>query len=352
MSIAGCQSVVSSGLLGSGARSGSAAEGVAGLGSDLRRRAIDLSDRAGGVVDRNGGLRDRGGRLADRAGELADRATDLVDRATHLADRATDALIAEALLTPKPGLVDRRGAGAHRDLDLALLLHSANSLRSGFRQMAECAEGRAVVQSLREDLASIGRSAERQMLAATGGSNAHRGAIWVLGLLVAARQLCGEGAAAMDVADVAAHIARLPDRFAPAALPSNGARVCQKYGVPGARGEAQDGFPHVTKIGLPALQRARLSGVSETHAQLDALMAIMAHLPDTCLLHRGGPAALEAAQGGARAVINAGGTSTVEGWRALLALDAELLTRWASPGGCADLLAACLFLDSGDQWKS
>jgi triphosphoribosyl-dephospho-CoA synthase len=81
-------------------------------------------------------------------------------------------------------------------------------------------------------------------------------------------------------------------------------------------------------------------------------MAIMAHLPDTCLLHRGGPAALEAAQGGARAVIDTGGTSTPEGWRALLALDAELLARWASPGGCADLLAACLFLDGGDQWKS
>ena len=81
-------------------------------------------------------------------------------------------------------------------------------------------------------------------------------------------------------------------------------------------------------------------------------MAIMAHLPDTCLLHRGGTEALEAARGGAQAVIDTGGTSTAEGWRALLALDAELLARWASPGGCADLLAACLFLDDGDQWKS
>jgi triphosphoribosyl-dephospho-CoA synthase len=272
--------------------------------------------------------------------------------AVDLADRATDALIAEALLTPKPGLVDRRGTGAHRDLDLTRLLRSANSLRADFRQMAECAAGRAPVQSLREELAWIGREAEQRMLAATGGSNAHRGAIWVLGLLVAARQSCGEGAAVMEVADVAARIARLPDRFAPATPPSNGSRVCEKYGVPGARGEAQDGFPHVTKIGLPALQRARHRGVAETHAQLDALMAIMAHLPDTCLLHRGGPGVLKVAQDGARAVIDIGGTSTVEGWRALLALDAELLARWASPGGCADLLAACLFLDGGDQWKS
>jgi triphosphoribosyl-dephospho-CoA synthetase len=33
-------------------------------------------------------------------------------------------------------------------------------------------------------------------------------------------------------------------------------------------------------------------------------------------------------------------------------LDADLLERWASPGGCADLFAACLFLDGGDEWKN
>jgi len=162
---------------------------------------------------------------------------------------------------------------------------------------------------------------------------------------------CGASADAGEVADVAARIARLPDRFAPV-MPSNGSRVCETYGVPGARGEARAGFPHVISIGLPALRRAREQGASETHAQLDTLVAIMAHLPDTCLLHRGGLAALHAAQAGARAVIDAGGTSTIAGWDALLALDGDLLERWASPGGCADLLAACLFLDGGDEWRN
>jgi triphosphoribosyl-dephospho-CoA synthase len=270
--------------------------------------------------------------------------------ADQLAGRAVDALVVEALLTPKPALVDCRGSGAHRDLDLARLLCSAASLRDGFRSMAECARGRLPSQSLREQLASIGREAERVMLAASGGSNAHRGAIWTLGLLVAARMMCDGGAAAAQVAGVAGQIARLPDRFAPS-TPSNGSRVCDVYGVPGARGEAEAGFPHVIGIGLPALQHARKRGVSETHAQLDALMAIMARLPDTCLLHRGGLAALHAAQSGARAVIDAGGTSSVAGGRSLLLLDAVLLEHWASPGGCADLLAACLFLDGSDLWK-
>ena len=271
--------------------------------------------------------------------------------AESVADRAVSSLIVEALLTPKPALVDRRGPGAHRDLDLRRLLFSAASLEMSFRRMAECAQGRVPSRSLREELARIGREAEQAMLAATGGSNAHRGAIWVLGLLVAGRMMCGESATAAEVAATAALIARLPDRFAPH-FPSNGSWVCERYGVPGARGEAQAGFPHVIEVGLPALQRARARRITETHAQLDALMAIMAHLPDTCLLHRGGRAALDAAQAGARAVINAGGTSTAAGWLALRALNVDLLERWASPGGCADVFAACLFLDRGDEWKN
>jgi triphosphoribosyl-dephospho-CoA synthase len=264
-------------------------------------------------------------------------------RAEQLADLAVDVLIAEALLTPKPALVDRRGSGAHDDLDLSRLVRSARSLHGMFRRMAALAAGREPDRLLREQLALLGRAGECDMLAATGGSNAHRGAIWALGLLVAARTLRG-GATAGEVAARAGRIAAFPDRYAPP-RGTHGASVCRRYGVRGARGEASDGFPHVVHIGLPALRAARARGAGETCARLDALMAIMASLDDTCLLHRGGAAALHAAQGGAREVLAAGGSSTVAGRQALLRLDADLLARRASPGGCADLLAACLFLD-------
>jgi hypothetical protein len=72
----------------------------------------------------------------------------------------------------------------------------------------------------------------------------------------------------------------------------------------------------------------------------------MASLDDTCLLHRGGLPALEAAKHGARTVIDEGGSSTPPGMEALLRLDRELLGLNASPGGSADLLAAALLLDS------
>jgi triphosphoribosyl-dephospho-CoA synthase len=264
--------------------------------------------------------------------------------ALELADHAVAALIAEATLTPKPALVDGRGSGAHQDLDLDSLLRSARSLHPGFAAMACVAAGRDVDPPLREQLARIGRAAEQCMLRATHGANAHRGAIWVLGLLVAAKALSAPDAEADELAAQAARIAALPDRFAPVGE-SQGARVCRRYGVPGARGEAAAGFPHVVRVGLPALRDSRLRGAGESSARLDALMAIMSSLDDTCLLHRGGREALEAAQRGARAVLEAGGAASPSGMRKLLDLDAQLLAMNASPGGGADLLAACIFLD-------
>jgi triphosphoribosyl-dephospho-CoA synthase len=265
--------------------------------------------------------------------------------AGRLADGAVAALVAEALLTPKPALVDRRGPGAHHDLDLDRLLRSARALRAPFRAMALAADGRRPDPALRETLGAIGRRGEHRSLAATGGSNAHRGAIWALGLLIAAAAMSDSRAGSAELAHLAARLARLPDRGAPT-RPSNGARVCRKFRVPGARGEAQAGFPHVIHLGLPQLRRARASGYDETSARLDALLAIMASLDDTCLLHRGGRPALEAAQSGARRVLMLGGSGCAAGRRALLELDRELLRRRASPGGAADLLAACLFLDA------
>ena len=260
-----------------------------------------------------------------------------------LATMAVRALIDEAELTPKPALVDRRGSGAHDDLDLDLMRRSARSLHGGFATMARQTRGKAVDQALREALARVGRDAERTMMGVTRGSNAHRGAIWLLGLLVA-------GAAQQDdrtparIAASAARIASFEDRYA-STTASNGRRAALRYGARGARGEAEDAFPHAVSIGLPALRHARRSGVGEEAARLDALLSIMVSLTDTCLLHRGGQAALAMAQAGAQQALEAGGSSTPAGMKRLLALDTALVARNASPGGAADLLAATLFLD-------
>jgi triphosphoribosyl-dephospho-CoA synthase len=264
--------------------------------------------------------------------------------AEQLAAEATSALIAEATLTPKPALVDQRGSGAHRDMSLLCLVRSAYALKSTFATIATAAANRVPSRALREELGYIGRLGECIMLRATQGVNTHRGAIWVIGLLVAAKAMAGRDADAFSIGAVAGRIACFVDRFA-GFQDSHGSRACLRHGVSGARGEARLGFPHVVEIGLPALLRARSRGVDECHARLDALVTIMSRLPDTCLLHRGGQRALRVAQSGARDVLRAGGTSVPDGLQALFALEQKLLLLNASPGGCADLLAACIFLD-------
>jgi triphosphoribosyl-dephospho-CoA synthase len=270
--------------------------------------------------------------------------------ARRLARLARLALIAEAELTPKPGLVDRRGNGSHSDLSLEIMRRSAMAIEPYFTQMALASWGLEPCQSIREELAVIGRHAERAMLEATGGSNAHKGAIWALGLLVAASAMehhdhDNRNITASAVAATAKVIASFEDRAIPR-LVSHGDAVAKRYGVAGARGEALSGFPHVVDVALPTLRRKRRAGAPEQIARLDTLLSVMSSLDDTCLLYRGGQAALAAAKEGATAVEAAGGTGTALGREQLYRLDRRLLDLHVSPGGSADLLAAALFLDA------
>lgn len=139
-------------------------------------------------------------------------------RAKRLAALVESALIDEVTLSPKPGLVDVRGNGAHHDLDWTLMVHSAQTLRPTFEAMALAGaqiETQAGAQlALRERIGRLGREGEAAMLDATGGVNTHRGAIWALGLLVTAAAQTPPAVDAAAVARRAARLANIPDRFA------------------------------------------------------------------------------------------------------------------------------------------
>jgi len=273
-------------------------------------------------------------------------------QAVRLGRLACQALIAEAELTPKPGLVDRRGAGAHTDLSLSIMKRSAFAIEPYFCEMAFVSKGSHPSQTLREQLAVIGREAERAMLKATGGSNSHKGAIWILGLLVSASALYVEDDPKVSrIAATEKEIASFADRAAPR-LVSHGELVGKRYGAAGARGEALSGFPHVVDIGLSVLRSKRASGATQTVARLDTLLSIMSSLDDTCLLYRGGKKALVAAKDGATAVQRAGGSGTAIGRQKLFRLDRRLLELGVSPGGSGDLLAATLFLDAVERGQN
>lgn len=265
--------------------------------------------------------------------------------ADWLARAATQSLIEEARLSPKPGLVDSRGNGAHHDLSLALMERSAHSLTPTFHALALQSWERPADIALRQLVGRLGREGEQQMMAATCGVNTHRGAIWALGLLISAAAMHGMTGSSAEITATAARLAALPDEEAPKSF-SKGLRATRRYRVPGAREEAQQGFPHIMRLALPQLRRSRQSGATEGEARIDALMAIMTSLSDTCVLSRAGLTGLETMQNGARSVLMNGGMSHKEGRDALQVLDRNMLALNASPGGAADLLAATLLLDS------
>lgn len=259
-----------------------------------------------------------------------------------LALAAVDALTGQLALAPKPGLPDPRDLGARAGRkDHCSLRWSAKALVPGLVAMAAAARrtGEAT-PGLRAELGAIGRCTEHSVGLAGGG---HRGALWTLGLLVAAAAL-DPGARSKDVTAAAKRIAAHTDKRAPRKA-SRGSSVSAKYGAAGARGEARAGFPHVRRA-LDALAEARRVGADESEARLDALLTVMSTLQDTELLYTAGPLGLRHVQAGARGVLEAGGTTTDAGREALLALDADLHTRAWSPRGSAGLLAGALFVDA------
>lgn len=251
---------------------------------------------------------------------------------------AVQSLIEEVELTPKPGLVDMANTGAHQDLTVDLMKKSAESLKETFIEIAYISYGMEPSQSIREKIAAIGREGEKKMFHVTNGVNTHKGAIWALGLLVSAAAM-GKGTYSIEeITSTAGAIARFSDRYCPVTA-TNGSRVINKFGVNGAKGEAQQGFPHIMKFSLPMLKKARVSGMSEESAHLMTLLSLMAHLNDTCILHRGGIEALAYAKQQATALLKTGKLESLK------KLDKEFTRRNISPGGSADLLASTLLLD-------
>lgn len=278
-----------------------------------------------------------------------DESLERLPTAEELALLAAASLKDEANLFPKPGLVNWRSPGSHTDMTIEMMHASVDAISSSFKAMADAAKkadrnNPESLSALRMTVGAIGRAAEVAMLKATGGINTHRGAIYAQGLLTVAAGLAEERSAlaAERVAALAGHIASIPDLGFEAPATSHGLVVRKRLGLPGAREEAQSGFEHVR---LFALLKSRKAGLSEAASQINALLALMATLPDTCIAHRGGLAGLQAVQSGAKQVLDLGGVGLPEGSAAYEALCRQMEEQKLSPGGSADLLAATLFLD-------
>ena len=281
-------------------------------------------------------------RIADPAWAPAPLTPHAIGRA------ATLALHDELALYPKPGLVTLVDRGSHDDMDAHTFMRSLFALRGYFVRIA----GLGAVNAPFEALERCGIEAEARMLAATGGINTHRGAIFTLGLLCAAAG-AAVGAGHRPTPAVLRHTLRQcwGDALAvratrPSALP--GGIAARRHGLRSASAEAALGFPVLFETALPAMQAANGRGLTPHHALLDTLFHVIAVMDDSNLAHRGGLEGLRHAQRAASGFLAAGGAARPGGVAAACAIGRDFVGHRLSPGGAADTLAAtCLVVRIG-----
>jgi len=264
-----------------------------------------------------------------------------------MAALAVRSLLEEVNITPKPGLVDRRNNGSHRDMDISLFTASAYALEPYFRSCVQI--GMKTASTAPEEtfalLRAAGLQAEEDMFRATGGVNTHKGAVYTMGVLCGSlgrlwtaerpvadtRQILRESAKLVHKA-VDADFARI------SGSPTAGERQYQQYGLRGIRGEVADGLPSVENISLPVYRNCLSKGMCPNDAGAVALVHLIAGVRDTNLYHRGG-------EDGARFAAEAAAALLPEpAVEAIAELDDAFIRRNLSPGGCADLLAVTCFL--------
>ena len=266
-----------------------------------------------------------------------------------ISSRAFYALYQEVNTTPKPGLVDKRNSGSHKDMTIRHFFVSANALREYFSRFAEAGflgrdeDPRETFRKLRP----IGMEAEQAMLQATRGVNTHKGAIFSIGLLCAAAGRlspdqwsaetllaeCGkmaEGVVACDFAGVTEENAKTPGELCYA-----------RYGITGVRGQAEAGFPAVSKVGLPVLIEGLNKGISFNDACCAALLHILAATDDTNLIHRSDRQTQLEIKERIANMLKDDPYPTAD---KIDALDQEFIQKNLSPGGSADLLAMTLLV--------
>ena len=228
-----------------------------------------------------------------------------------LAELAERALRMELDTPMKPGLVGPDSKGAHKDMDYDVMRKGIAAIRPFFPRMA--------MAETPEELRQLGIDAEAAMLAATGGVNTHRGAIFALGLaLNAAGRLSVRRMESTDneqvmqrcLGEMSQSISckSLNDSELHSTAQSHGAEAVKKYGVKGARELASEGYQALFEDWLPYYRNLQISplaslGRNDKMREICTILRIMATLDDTCVIHRVGYARAMEVKGEAMALL-------------------------------------------------
>jgi holo-ACP synthase/triphosphoribosyl-dephospho-CoA synthase len=268
-----------------------------------------------------------------------------------VSDIALRALLFEAAVTPKPGLVDRNNNGAHSDMDYFTFISSSSVLLPFFSELTEIGinhVGSPV--SLLKEIRYTGQKAESAMYKVTGGVNTQSGLIFSIGLLCSAiGHLYGKNQS-YSLKEVVEYEMQMTQNLldelwdkAPENRMTKGKRAFLEYGVTGIRGEAASGYSSVLLYGLPVLKRCIAEGLSMNDAGVVTLINLMADTNDTNLITRSDMVKQAAVKNELQRIL-ASNITPQEIINAAKVLDDDFIKENISPGGCADLLAISFFL--------
>lgn len=248
-----------------------------------------------------------------------------------VADLAERALRLELDTTPKPGLVDRQDNGAHKDMDYALMSKSISALRPYLTRLA--------VESAKDidpaKIKEIGIEAEKAMLKATGGVNTHKGALFCIGLSVAAASCLACSTGAVDAYSFKELVSRAASEI-PSARGTHGAEAKRSFKAVGALENARAAYPELFADWLP-YYRSLEGDPFRCHK---TLLHIMTTLDDTNILHRRGAEGLAHAEAEAARLLEDFSES------GLSSLNKDFIRENISPGGSADMLSLTIFIES------
>lgn len=248
-----------------------------------------------------------------------------------VADLAERALRLELDTTPKPGLVDRRDNGAHKDMDYALMSKSISALRPYLTRLA--------VESAKDidpaKIKEIGIEAEKAMLKATGGVNTHKGALFCIGLSVAAASCLACSTGAVEAYSFKELVSRAASEI-PSARGTHGAEAKRSFKAVGALENARAAYPELFADWLPYY----LSLEGDPFRCHKTLLHIMTTLDDTNILHRRGAEGLAHAEAEAARLLEDFSES------GLSSLNKDFIRENISPGGSADMLSLTIFINS------
>lgn len=272
--------------------------------------------------------------------------------------KAIEAMLMEANCAPAPGLVDRYNSGAHRDMDIFTFIKSSVSLGPAMYSFAYIGYTfTKPVDTLLQEIRSVGIQAERDMFTATNNVNTQKGLLFLLGILCAASGYAYKKYNAIDAATVlgivqvmcCGLVERELGHLSSKATLTAGEKLYVDFGIRGIRGEMEDGVPSILHVGLPTLKEAFATGANLDRCLVHTLLAIMTVAEDTTILHRHNMDILKRVQKEAQAIMEIGGALTEEGLDCIRQLDIDYTNSWISPGGSADLLAATYFLYSLEE---